>query len=105
VAASVVVCKFDELPDGQVKRFMANGKAVAIVRFGEEVYAISDTCSHANYALSEGEVFPDERSIECFKHGSAFSLRTGMAMNLPATRPVPVYEVERRGDEIAVVIP
>ena len=32
------------------------------------------TCSHADYSLSEGDVWEDEREIECPKHGSTFSL-------------------------------
>jgi 3-phenylpropionate/trans-cinnamate dioxygenase ferredoxin component len=57
------------------------------------VYAIGDTCSHANISLSEGEVHCDTRELECWKHGSAFSLETGQPSTLPATQPVPVYSV------------
>ena len=51
--------------------------AVAVVRIDDDVYAIGDVCSHANVSLSEGEVWCDEREIECPKHGSTFSLTTG----------------------------
>ena len=47
-------------------------------------------------SLSEGEVVADDHQLECWKHGSAFSLETGEPTSLPATQPVPVYEVERR---------
>ena len=63
-----------------------------LVRIGDDVYAIGDTCSHANVSLSEGEVLADDREIECWKHGSTFSLLTGEPQTLPATQPVPVYE-------------
>ena len=39
---------------------------------------------------SEGDVDCDEKLIECWKHGSAFSLETGEPESLPATKPVPV---------------
>ena len=54
------------------------------------------TCSHADYSLSEGDVWEDEREIECPKHGSTFSLMTGEPQTLPATQPVPVYDVVSR---------
>ncbi len=46
----------------------------------------------------------DEREIECWKHGSTFSLVDGKPQSLPATRPVPVYDVRRDGDDVLVVI-
>jgi 3-phenylpropionate/trans-cinnamate dioxygenase ferredoxin subunit len=64
---------------------------VAVVRIGDDVYAIGDTCSHADVSLSEGEVWCDEKELECWKHGSTFSLVTGEPSTLPATQPVPVY--------------
>jgi 3-phenylpropionate/trans-cinnamate dioxygenase ferredoxin subunit len=55
--------------------------------------------------LAEGEVFEDECEIECARHGSTFDLRTGRACSLPATTPVPVYEVAVEGDDVVVVLP
>ena len=69
------------------------------------MYAIGDTCTHADFSLSEGEVYCDEREIECWKHGSTFSLITGEPQSLPATRAVPVYKVEVDGDDIVVIVP
>ena len=66
---------------------------MAIVRLGDDLYALGDTCTHANVSLSEGEVDADERTLECWKHGSAFSLLTGEPTSLPATRPVEVFAV------------
>ena len=43
--------------------------------------------------------------LECWKHGSTFSLLTGRPSTLPATKPVPVYEVRREGDDVVVVLP
>lgn len=87
----VVVCDLDELPDGIARKFVVGGVAVAVVRLGHDVYAISDVCSHANVSLSDGEVWCDELELECPKHGSAFNLRTGEPSVLPATKPVPVF--------------
>ena len=86
-----VVCRLDDLASGTAHRFDVAGSAVAVVRLGDDVYAIGDTCSHADVSLSEGEVHADTCELECWKHGSAFSLVTGQPNTLPATQPVPVY--------------
>jgi 3-phenylpropionate/trans-cinnamate dioxygenase ferredoxin subunit len=85
------VCSFADLAPGSATRFVVNGAAVAVVRIGDDVYAIGDTCSHGNVSLSEGEVHCDSKQLECWKHGSSFSLETGHPDTLPATRPVPVF--------------
>ncbi|HEX2118978.1 MAG TPA: non-heme iron oxygenase ferredoxin subunit, partial [Acidimicrobiales bacterium] len=72
------------------------------VRLGDDFYAIGDRCSHADYSLSEGEIWPDEKEIECWKHGSTFSLVSGEPQSLPATQPVPVYTVRVEGDDVFV---
>lgn len=88
---SAVVCAFDELAPGSATRFEIDGIAVAVVRIGDDVYAIGDTCSHGEVSLSEGEVLCEEKELECWKHGSSFSLETGEPQTLPAVRAVPVF--------------
>lgn len=100
-----VVCRVDDLTPGQARRFDVGGHRIAVVRIDDDVYAIGDQCSHEDYSLAEGEVWEDEREIECPRHGSTFDLATGEPCSLPATKPVPVYEVVRDGDEVAVVLP
>ena len=75
--SSTVVCSLDELAPGTARRFEIDGIAVAVVRIDDDVYAIGDVCSHANVSLSDGEVWCDERELECPKHGSTFDLTTG----------------------------
>lgn len=93
----ITLCSFDELDDGEARRFDAESGGlvhrVAVIRLGDDLYALGDTCSHADYSLAEGEVDAEEGTIECWKHGSLFSLETGEAETLPATRPVPIYDV------------
>jgi 3-phenylpropionate/trans-cinnamate dioxygenase ferredoxin subunit len=88
---SVRICALDELTPGGARRFDVGGRAVAVVRIGDDVYAIGDTCTHGDVSLSEGEVWCDTKELECWKHGSSFSLETGEPSTLPATVPVPVY--------------
>lgn len=104
MADRVVLCRRDELSSGQAKRFDIGEHRVALVRIGDDFYAIGDRCSHEDFSLAEGEVWAEEREIECPRHGSTFDLRTGEACSLPATKPVPVYGVELDGDDVAVVL-
>ena len=85
-----------DIPDGGALRVEVDGLPVALVRTQGEVFAIADRCSHADVALSEGEVL--DCTIECWLHGSAFDLRTGAPTSLPATEPVPVYSVSVVGE-------
>ena len=96
------VCARADLASGEARRFDVDGCPIALIRIGDQFHAIGDTCSHADYSLSEGEVDVDDCTIECWKHGSAFSLLTGEPESLPATRPVPVYRVTVDGEDVAV---
>jgi 3-phenylpropionate/trans-cinnamate dioxygenase ferredoxin component len=101
----VRLCSRDEVAPGTARRFDVEGHCIALVRIGDDFYAIADRCSHADYSLSEGDVWDEEREIECPKHGSTFSLITGEPQTLPATQPVPVYATQVDGDDVSVVLP
>ena len=73
---------------------------VALVQHEGEYFAIHDVCSHGQVPLSEGDV--EDCSIECYLHASTFDLRTGRALNLPATQPVPVYPCRVVGSDLEV---
>lgn len=80
-----------ELENEVGKRYDVGDERIAVFLIGSDVYAIGDLCSHAEASLSEGEVFDNE--VECPRHGSSFDVTTGVPHSLPATTPVPVYEV------------
>lgn len=99
------LCSVTEIAPGASRRFDVGKHRICLVRIDDDFYAIGDRCSHADFSLSEGEVWADEKEIECWKHGSTFSLTTGEPQSLPATKPVPVYIVEVDGNDVSVVIP
>lgn len=102
-AVRVDVGALDDFVDGKATRVDVGGQPVAVVRLDDDLYAIGDTCTHANVSLSEGEVDRAERTLECWKHGSAFGLTDGQPCSLPATRPVPVFDVVVDGGRVHVV--
>ena len=105
MSTAIAIGRADDSAPGTATRVEIDGRQVAIVRIGDDFYAIGDTCTHQNISLSEGEVHTDTRELECWKHGSTFSLTSGEPSSLPATRPVPVYAVRRDGDELFIEVP
>jgi len=87
----VEVAPLASLPRDRGVRVTVGEHRIAMFRIEDHVYAIGDRCSHAEASLSEGEVW--DFTVECPRHGSEFDLRTGEPGALPATQPVPVYEV------------
>ncbi len=93
-------CALSDVPEEGAIRVDLGGKPVCVARSGGEVFAVLDVCSHADVALSEGDV--EDGKIECWLHGSLFDLRTGEPSGLPATRPVPTFPVTVEGDDVLV---
>jgi 3-phenylpropionate/trans-cinnamate dioxygenase ferredoxin subunit len=89
-----------DLDDGKPFAVEVDDVEIVLVRQGDTVHALRDECSHAELALSEGEVTP--QGIECWLHGSCFDLRTGEPSSPPATEPVEVFAVEIRDGEVYV---
>src|SRR5690554_3479206 len=103
-----LACSVGDVPLGTALRVeldSVDGREIAVAVVHDEngdFHAIYDVCSHGQVALSDGEV--EGCLIECWLHGSQFDLKTGMPMQLPATRPVPVYPVSIEGDNVFVDI-
>lgn len=87
----VEIAPLESLPADSGVRVKVGDHQIAMFRVGDEVYALADRCSHAEAWLSEGEIW--DGAVECPRHGSEFDLATGMPRSLPATKPVPVYQV------------
>jgi 3-phenylpropionate/trans-cinnamate dioxygenase ferredoxin subunit len=97
----VRVCRLDELPVVGAAAADIYGQVLAIVRTEDgELYAVDDTCSHANVSLSEGEL--EGHTLECWLHGSRFDVRTGEPSGPPATAPIDVYPVKVENGEVFV---
>ncbi|GAA1694219.1 non-heme iron oxygenase ferredoxin subunit [Microbacterium sediminicola] len=95
------VCSLSELEQDTALRVVVDGTAIAVVKDSEgEVHAIGDTCTHGDISLAEG--FVEGETLECWAHGSAFSLLTGKPLNLPAYEPVPVFAVTIDGDDVLI---
>ena len=97
------LCSVHDLAPGEAKRFDLGKLRLAVVRIGDDWYCIGDRCTHQDISLAEGEVHEEALELECWKHGSCFSLTTGQPSTLPATKATPVYDLRVDGDDVYVV--
>jgi len=89
-----------ELLTGKPVKVMFDNVPVCVTRVDGGIYAIEDTCSHADASLSEGEV--DGFKIECWLHGAEFDLRTGEALTPPASIALKTFQVVEDGDVVTI---
>ncbi len=92
--------EFDSLNSGQPVQIDVDGEKVCLTRVGDEVFAVSNVCTHSYAELSDGEV--KGFVIECWLHGGEFDLRTGSAVGLPAIQALETYQVDRQGNTLTV---
>ncbi len=92
-----------ELKDGRPVQVHVGEVRVVLVRTGNRVHALADTCAHLGGPLSEGKV--EHGAIQCPWHGSTFSLEDGRIVNGPTTHEQPVYECRIRGGQVEIRMP
>jgi nitrite reductase (NADH) small subunit len=89
----IPVCRFDELADGSIRRFMVDDDfPIAIVRCGDRVHALLDSCPHRGAPLSKGTVSVEDREVICPWHFFRFKLDNGQSAT-GSDLKVPAYEV------------
>ena len=89
---TIKICAESDIELGSAVRVVIDGTPIAVVRDSAgTVHAIGDTCTHGDISLAEG--FVEDDTLECWAHGSKFSLITGKPITLPAYEPVPVFAV------------
>lgn len=93
----------DDIPEESAAVVEVDGREVAIVRTGKEVYALQNDCPHAGAPIGEGDLV-GEGVIECPGHGSTFNVVTGEVLSGPAEDPLETYEVEVADGWIRVAV-
>lgn len=101
----VKVCAATDVPEGEARRYVVDGNELCVVNLGGEGFrVVGDICSHAEASLHEGEIDVDEETVECPRHGSTFDLNSGRPRSLPATLPVPSYDLKLENDDILIEV-
>jgi nitrite reductase/ring-hydroxylating ferredoxin subunit/uncharacterized membrane protein len=88
------------LMDGKLTRAMYQETPILLVRRGDRLFAMAETCSHFSGPLSEGKL--DGDAVVCPYHFSRFSLEDGRVLDGPAVHPQPCLEIRARNGQIGV---
>ena len=96
----VAVLPESELAENKPTRAMHNDVPILLVRRGDRLFAMAETCSHFSGPLSEGKLEGD--SIVCPYHNSRFALEDGRVLDGPAVHPQPCLEARARNGQIEV---
>ena len=78
------------------------GERILLSKIGGEVFAVAATCTHEDADLGQG--FMLEGRVTCPLHLSQFDLRTGDAVNPPATVPLRRYRTKVDGGTVYVEV-
>jgi NADPH-dependent 2,4-dienoyl-CoA reductase/sulfur reductase-like enzyme/nitrite reductase/ring-hydroxylating ferredoxin subunit len=89
-----------ELKEGTPLLGQVNGEAVMLVRRGQEIFAVSATCTHYSGPLAEGLVVGE--TVRCPWHHACFDLRTGQPEGAPALNPIACFQVSEAGGKVRV---
>ena len=100
VAGFVTAARASEIPVGQFKPAVVEGKRLLICHAETGFYAIDDTCTHDDGPLADGWL--EGTAIECPRHGARFDVATGKVLCLPAAVPINSYRVRAAGDAVQV---
>lgn len=96
------VASIGELTEGAIlQRVRSQGDAVCLIRRNDEISAVSDICTHQHFSMSLGDLLPDG-TLQCAWHGARYDCQTGEVKQVPATSPLPVFQVRLEGDTILV---
>ncbi|HEY0813108.1 MAG TPA: non-heme iron oxygenase ferredoxin subunit [Pseudonocardia sp.] len=103
----IVLCRLDDVPLGGVRRVSAAGlEPLAVVRVddgaGGSVHVVSDTCTHEDESLSEGDL--DGTVLVCIAHFAEFDVRDGRPLCFPAERPLTVYPATIEEGDVVIEV-
>lgn len=94
------VADTDDVDEQDVMQVEVAGQVLAIYRLDDGFFATDGICSHAHACLADGFVMDD--FIECPLHQGRFDIRTGKAMNPPASVDLRTYPLKIEGSAIFV---
>ena len=96
----VTALREQELAEAVPRRVDVRGVPVVLIRKGDRIYALADSCAHLGGPLSEGHV--EANSIRCPWHGSRFALDDGRVLEGPSTFTQPCFEIRVRDGQVEV---
>ncbi|MGD0396841.1 MAG: non-heme iron oxygenase ferredoxin subunit [Nitrososphaerales archaeon] len=102
VGEFVPAIKASELAEGTMLTLDVKGVHLLLARIGDEISALSGTCTHEDADLGLGFII--EERVVCPLHLSQFDLSTGQVLNPPATEPLRRYNLKIEGETVFVEV-
>lgn len=97
----VPVARFEDFAPGVPRHVKIGKRDIAVIRVGDEVFALSNLCRHAFGPLAEG--FADGFQLMCPWHGWRYDVRDGTTDHPNAD--VATFPVTVRDDIVFVTVP
>lgn len=99
--------RLDDFVDGELAARSIDGVDLLVIRRGQHVDVLANTCSHLAAPLSEGRFMAKDGQgcVVCPWHESTFRLADGAVVHGPATAPMPVFATRQSGDVVEVMLP
>lgn len=97
------VATTSELDEDEAMQIVVEGKEIALINLGGELFALDDICTHAYASMSDGYIEGD--CIECPLHGAQFEIKTGKAVTPPATEDLASYGVKVEDGDVYIGLP
>ena len=94
------VAKISKFKDGRAQIVRpGDAEAIAVFRYGNKVYAVSNVCRHQGGPLGEGKIV--DGSITCPWHGFQYRMEDGRSPE-PFTEKIATYATRIEGDVVYV---
>ncbi|MBN1303178.1 MAG: non-heme iron oxygenase ferredoxin subunit [Anaerolineales bacterium] len=92
-----------DLSNGERLFIEIDGKPIVVFNIAGNIYAVGDVCTHDDGPLGDGDL--EDHNIVCPRHGAAFDVRTGKAVQMPAVVDIPAYPVRVLDGKIEIGLP
>jgi nitrite reductase (NADH) small subunit/3-phenylpropionate/trans-cinnamate dioxygenase ferredoxin subunit len=95
------VAKVGDIPEGEGRAFVVEGRMVAVFHVDGGYFAINDSCPHMGASLATGYV--EGRDVTCPWHAWRFSIENGCWLDNPSGKLTAYsHDVRVEGDAIQV---
>lgn len=101
VADFVPVLPADQLPENRLTLAMHTNIPLVLLRRGDQVFALAETCAHLGGPLADGKLEDGPEGqpvVVCPWHGSQFDMRDGSVLHGPSAYPMPCFEARINPD-------
>ena len=101
--AKVKVGQFNEIPEGDLRKYKVGEQAIAVYKINGKIYATSNVCTHEGCFIDENHQMHND-VVECTCHGSQFDVKTGEVLQMPAVEALKTYKASLEGEDIFIEV-